>query len=87
MSNDDIVTSLSAKRAEVTRDCRKWSVLDALRETIKRIENNEADPDMVFIALRESEDGKAFFPSIAAGGTNIELAGLLAMHQHLLAEH
>lgn len=76
--------SLNAVRAQVGRDCRLWSPLEALKDTVARIERGELDPDMVFIAMREvSADGRrAVWPSVAAGGTRIEILGLLALHAH-----
>ena len=72
------VESLAPHR--VGADCRKWTVLDCLKEAVRRIEDGELDPNMVCIAMRVVTDGLARYPSSWAGVTVIEARGLLATH-------
>lgn len=82
--SDDNVTSLGARRAEKTADCREWTPLEALRELIAQIESGEANVDMLYIACYgDNPTGGVDYLYKAAGGTKIELIGLLARHLHM----
>lgn len=71
--------------AEKTGDCRKWSALDALKDCIRDIESGELNAETVYIALKHRVDDETVdYRYLAAGGTNIELSGLLAQHLHRL---
>lgn len=82
--SDGAVVNLAARRAMLESDCRMWTPLDALKDAVRQIENGELKPDMVYIAMRElTDDGMgADWPSIVAGGTAIEINGLLVKHMH-----
>ena len=73
MSN---VISLSEK----SKDARHWSVLDALQKALDDVKSGAANPDMVFVAFREQHGDNADYGYVTAGGTNIELCGLLSIH-------
>ena len=74
--------SLADARAHKTGDCRDWSVLDVLKAVIRDIESGEIAPDMVMVAMREKDDERnwANFPMYCAGGTTLEIQGLVAKH-------
>lgn len=73
--------NFALKKVEKTGDCRDWTVLDALKDTISQIEKGEIRPDMVYIAMRDRDKaGDIGFIATKAGGTFIEIAGLLTMH-------
>ena len=74
--------SLATARADKSGDCRDWSVLDALRAAIRDIESGEIKPDIVIVAFREKHDERKWsnFPMYCAGGTTLEIQGLLAKH-------
>lgn len=74
--------NISAARAKQCGDCRLWTPLDALRDTIERIESGKLNPDMLYIAMREVAGSMASWPSTSAGVTSIEAAGLLSAHLH-----
>lgn len=78
------VVSLNSKRAEKSGDCRDWTPLDALRETVAKIESGEWDADMIYIAIKTKPgaDGRYGLPSRCAGTSRIESIGLLQEHLH-----
>lgn len=78
------VVSLNAERAAKSGDCRDWTPLDALRETIAKIERGDWDVEMIFIAMktRAAPDGEYRTPSRSAGMTRLEVIGLLQDHLH-----
>lgn len=76
------IVNLNEHRAKEKKDCRLWTPLDALKAAVRAIEDGGADPGMVFIAFRTKpdEDGAVEFSYLCAGGTNLEMSGLLAQH-------
>lgn len=83
----DNIESLGAHRARKSDDCRVWTPLEALRELIAQIESGEANVDMVYVACYgDNPKGGVDYVYKAAGGTKIELLGLLARHLHMTNE-
>lgn len=76
--------SLGEARVDRSGDCHDWSVLDALKACIRDIEAGKIKPDMVYIAMRETEDNAKGYPSVIAGAGRFEVRGLL--WSHLLLE-
>jgi len=75
------IESLAKARAGKSGDCRDWSPLDALKETIREIETGERNPDMIYICAREkTKDMSAVYNWRAAGMTHLETIGLLYKH-------
>lgn len=76
--------NLNAKRALAAGDARLWTPLDALKDAIAKVESGDLKPDLIYIAMRESDDkaNLASWPATMAGGTAIEITGLLATHLH-----
>ena len=73
--------NLAAEKARRTGDCRDWSPLDALKETVREIESGERDFDMIYICARlKTDDGMAEYTWRAAGMTHLESLGLLYKH-------
>lgn len=83
----DSVDNLGAHRANRTGDCRDWTVTDALREALRQVESGEVKAEMVYVAFSASVPGnKRDFVYQCAGGTKLELIGLLARHLHMTNE-
>lgn len=86
MTNE--VLSLNAARATKSGDCQDWTVRDALQNAIDRIDAGEDSPDMVYVCMREkvSVDGQelAEYDFQCAGGSKLELAGLLSRYLDML---
>lgn len=81
---DDAI-SLNEARALKANDARKWTPLECLKALVRDLESGECQPvDVVYVAMvRRGETGQAMaFPFYTAGGTTLELRGLLAQHQH-----
>ncbi|KIZ39058.1 MULTISPECIES: hypothetical protein [Rhodopseudomonas] len=82
MSNSDII-NLGSVRADRKGDALAWTPLEALRDTVARIERGELNPTMLYIAMRESSgDGGADHPFVNAGTSNLDCVGLLTQHLH-----
>jgi hypothetical protein len=81
-------TVLAIKRTDKSRDCRDWTVVEALKETIRSIEDGETEaPEMVYVALRckdAENQNLVYYRWFTAGATNMELSGLLTQHLHRL---
>lgn len=87
MGNDNEPINLNRRRAEKSGDCRHWTVLDALRATIADIEAGTIAPDAVYIAMRQmAPEQRSKYHYAAAGCTNMELCGLLAIHMSALTD-
>ena len=76
------ITSLARRRVQVSEDCREWSVRDCLQAVLDDIESGEIDPCMVVVELCIQKDGVATYPAYFAGGTTLEIQGLIAKHLH-----
>ena len=76
------LVNLSEKRASREGDCRLWDPVDALRACLRDIENGEIKPDILYIAmaLRDTKKNTIDYAFLAAGGTKLELLGLLYRH-------
>ncbi len=76
------VESFGKAKAEKTGDCRNWTVADALKAALEEVESGVLNPDMVYIAFRESDDGNGTkrYEYIIAGMTSFDVAGLLTKH-------
>lgn len=72
--------NLGDARAAKFGDCRKWTVVEALRQAVDDVESGRINPKLVYIAFQNPQADGTFYPYIAAGGTNLELQGLLAQH-------
>lgn len=73
--------NLNAVRSRKTGDCQDWTPLDALKELVQEIEAGEADPDMLYVCMRErSEDNSAEYNFKAAGVNTLEAMGLVYKH-------
>lgn len=79
--SDDPPISFAARRAHRTRDCRDWTVLNALRDAIADVESGAIKADAVYVAfVVRNDDGTTGYPYTAAGLSRLETAGTLAMH-------
>lgn len=45
------VISLGAIKAKDSGDCRKWTVLEALKETVREIEEGEIEPETLCLLM------------------------------------
>ena len=80
------LVDLNKERVGRSNDSRDWTPRDALVAAIKAIDDGSIKPEMVYIAFQSEPftkpDGQktAFLDHYAAGMTNLETAGLLALH-------
>jgi len=71
---------LAERRSNLASDCRLWTPKDALLACLRDIEKGEANPSKIIIGFQAAEgDGGVGYHYYAAGVTNLELAGLLAI--------
>jgi hypothetical protein len=81
------VENLGKARADRTNDCRDWTVTDALREALRKVESGEIKPEMVYVAFySHTEDRLCEYDYQCAGGKKIELLGLLTRHLQITGE-
>lgn len=73
------VVSLSELRVDRSGDCRDWSVADMLRSVLDKIESGEIVAKMAVITIY-IEDDKDYVRGYYAGGSRLELTGLLTEH-------
>jgi hypothetical protein len=80
----DNVVNLTERLA--MEDCRRWSVADCLRAVLADIEQGRRSPTILYVAMVEpgDEDEPDNYPYRCAGGSALEIAGLLGVH-HALA--
>ena len=85
--------NLAKVRVDRSLDSRDWSVRDALQFAIDQIDSGEIDPKMVYVAMMSKEEKRegrdeatVFYDHVCAGCTNLESAGLLAIHPHKTGE-
>lgn len=78
----ETIVNLAEERAGREADCQLWSPADALRACLRDIENGEINPDILYIAMvqRDIEKNTADYDFKAAGGTKLEILGLLYRH-------
>ena len=78
MSDEPV--NLGAARVDRTGDCRDWSVLDCLRDTIREIESGDLEAEMIYIAMASPvrDDQTRRYRYKAAGGDKLMMRGLLA---------
>ena len=77
------VVDLDIARADKEGDCRLVSPLSILKELVADLESGEwPEIDMLYIAMKTKPDadGMSAFPLRCAGGTRLELMGLLVEH-------
>ena len=78
---------LAAVRRTKSDNAADWTPRDALVYALEQIDAGEIDPKLVYIAtvskpkVRDgNKEPTAFYDHVCAGGTNMEFAGLLAIH-------
>lgn len=47
------IVNLGERRVDKTKDCRDWTVADALREALRQVESGEINPSIAYVALYE----------------------------------
>ena len=78
------VESLNARRADKSGDCRDWSVEDALKDALEQVQLGNIKSEMVYVAFScDCGNDRREFVYKCAGGTKLELIGLLARHLHI----
>lgn len=89
MPDDDNVVQFAAARADLTGDCRDWTPLLALRTALAKVESGELKPTLVYVAMAIDGDTPNTMRHTyqAAGGTKLELMGLLARHIQVIGEN
>ncbi len=77
--------NLAEERATRDGDCREWTPVDALKACLRDIENGEIVPDILYIAMAQSDEGKdeAYYDFKVAGGKKLDIIGLLFKHLSL----
>jgi len=75
------VTSLEEIRKARSPDSRDWSVVDALREALRRVESGEVDASAVYVAFQTRVAGGSDFSFVSSKLNRLETMGLLAQHQ------
>lgn len=77
------IENLAARRADKSQDCRDWTPTDALRDALRAVESGAFEAEIVYVAFAgQHADGSRDYFYKAAGGTKLELIGLLARHLH-----
>lgn len=78
------IKSLGVARAEKSQDCRDWSVIDCLRDTIAQIEAGKINPDQcVVIMLQRFPKTQTWENHWAAAGlTTRDHLALIEIHKH-----
>lgn len=79
---EDAQSKKREQSAEASGDCRQWTPLDALKQAISEIEAGDLNPEAIYIAFyeRDPDNRIVSYPFYCAGGTNIQITGLLAHH-------
>jgi len=73
----------AVRRSESAGDCRLWAPRDALLSAVHDIDEGKIHPDKLVVHYREpspEDSNEILYRYYAAGVTNMEHAGLLAMH-------
>ena len=83
MANEPV--NLAEKRATRDGDCQKWTPVDVLKACLRDIENGKTSPDILYVAMgqRDTEKNEAYYDFKVAGGTKLEIVGLLYRHLSL----
>lgn len=75
--------TLSMHRAEA--NANSWTPVECVRQLLADLEAGEMECDMLYVAMRRRDgENSQGFPDYAAGGSAIELVGLLAYHMQRL---
>lgn len=83
--SDDKIATIGALRVAKTNDCRDWGLEDMLLDALKRVREDGLQKGMAVLVIRHPVDEvkkSAEREYFAAGGTSIELAGLMALANH-----
>lgn len=81
--SDDTIKSFGEALANKHNDAKLWSPLECLKALVRDLENGVTAPvDLVFVAMaRKAPNGEAkAYPFYMAGGTALEMRGLLVQH-------
>lgn len=74
------LSTLSQEKGGYAND---WTPLECLRQLVADIESGDFECNMVYVAMRQIKEKDVVFqnfPDYAAGGSALELAGLLSYH-------
>jgi hypothetical protein len=73
---------IAKRRANKMQDCREWSCLDALEDTIQRIKSGEIRPTCMAIHFWEKHDNGRTHHYQVSGLTFPEHIALLSLAEH-----
>lgn len=82
MENNDKIISFGSVKAERSGDCKNWTALDALKETIREIESGEMEMDSLVILGWATKNGTSEFFQRYSGVNHADAAAMLALGQH-----
>ena len=79
------IENIGKARADRSNDSRDWNPVDALRETLRRVEAGEIKPDLIYIAMacEGATPHHVDYRFQCAGGLRLDYLGLLTRFIHL----
>lgn len=83
MSDNEKIVSIGSARAEESGNCKDWTSLEALRETVNELESGDMEMEaIVILGWAKNRDKKSEFFQRFAGVNHETVTAMLALAQH-----